>query len=899
MSRPIYPTQLRDHLGNEVRLSAKPFATGGEGAVFDVVGRPDLVAKLYSKPQSKERCDKLRAMAKLCSPDLLKFAAWPTATLSNGNPAVVDGILMPRITDHKEIHHLYSVAQRKKDFPEADWGFLLHTARNCAIAFESVHSHGHVVGDVNQKNVMVSKKSIVALVDCDSFQVKEGNRIFRCGVGVPEYTPPELHGKKFTDLDRDANHDLFGLAVMVFHLLMMGRHPFSGVPQVAFDIPIEKAIQDGLYAYARNPTKLKPPPHVPPLEMLDIATRNLFERAFGSYQRPTATEWRGVLDASMKGLQRCKNDSKHSYPAGSSCPWCQLIAISRLMFFIPSQGAAGATLLIEDIRNLIQNLTGMRLVFASYLRPTPILPIVVTLSAELRVIQKPVLLPYPAPPPPVQKPALAHSPPPPSLLSRPLLCQLPPAPAIPPAPKLRLHPPGPIELPRPKLHAKPPRPDYPPIPITPPIPIRDPSDLFLEWLFIAAAVAGVPIYFVAPPGGLIVTFSFGAFWLLMKLTEGKRLAIAQESLRKEHEAECKELDNEYETRVQHIATANRKILQPWASANEAKAAEHARLCKAIDDENRCTIAPWEAKKAIIEADHMRKIQEIEQANRPVLSVWEVENTARRRTYEIASREIEMKNQQLISSWTALTASRQADHLRKCDEIDTKNRQLIAAWEAAQTPWLVEQKRWLYRVSTAVAEIKRMEDELAAQRQASVLRFQQRKALADGVLKSYDGARHDYERELHQAEMDSKKIQLEEYLGKSLIRRAKLKGITGDRILSLESFGIETAKDVTMLDNQKVPGIGAVLSQRLRDWRKKIESSFQPKQGLPESERRRVANRYAPVLLPLRQALQTAINDLEVIVASHRASETERIKAIAKAVQDLAVAEAHVRAMSVV
>ena len=153
---------------------------------------------------------------------------------------------MPRIADFLEIHHLYSVAQRKKDFPEADWGFLLHTARNCAIAFEAVHQHGHVVGDVNQKNVMVSKKGIVAFVDCDSFQVAEGTRIFRCGVGVPEYTPPELHGKNFASLDRAANHDLFGLAVLVFHLLMMGRHPFSGVPLVNADIPIEKAIQEGL-----------------------------------------------------------------------------------------------------------------------------------------------------------------------------------------------------------------------------------------------------------------------------------------------------------------------------------------------------------------------------------------------------------------------------------------------------------------------------------------------------------------------------------------------------------------------------------------------------------------------------------------------------------------------------
>ncbi|MGO9919978.1 MAG: hypothetical protein ACLQIB_35455, partial [Isosphaeraceae bacterium] len=106
MSRPAYPTQLRDHQGNEVHLALRPFAVGGEGAVFDVEGRPDIVAKLYSKPQSKERCEKLRAMAALCSPDLLKIAAWPTGTLSAGKPAVVDGILMPRISGYLEIHHL-------------------------------------------------------------------------------------------------------------------------------------------------------------------------------------------------------------------------------------------------------------------------------------------------------------------------------------------------------------------------------------------------------------------------------------------------------------------------------------------------------------------------------------------------------------------------------------------------------------------------------------------------------------------------------------------------------------------------------------------------------------------------------------------------------------------------
>ena len=874
-----------------MRLPAKPFATGGEGAVFDVVGRPDLVAKLYSKPQSKERCDKLRAMATLCSPDLLKIAAWPTATLSNGNPAAVQGILMPRIVNHKEIHHLYSVAQRKKNCPEADWGFLLHTARNCAIAFENVHAHGHVVGDVNQKNVMVSKKGIVALVDCDSFQVREGNRIFRCGVGVPEYTPPELHGRKFTDLDRDANHDLFGLAVMVFHLLMMGRHPFSGVPQVNVDIPIEKAIQDGLYAYARNPSKLKPPPHVPPLAMLDAPTRDLFERAFGSYQRPTASEWRRVLDASMKGLRRCKNDPKHSYSAANSCPWCQLIAAARLMFFIPSQGTTDATLRIEDIRDLIQKLTNTQLVFASYTRPLPLLPVQITLPIGLRAIPKPALLPHPSPPAPIQKPTLLPSPPLPIFLAEPVLELMPAAPDIPPAPKLNPYPPAPVELPRPALHVHPP-------PVYPLIPVPASDDPFLEKLSIAGALAGVPVFFIVKPVGVIMMLAFGVWWLFLKVTQGMRRKIVLKSLKDEHALACAQIDYQHAQQGQSIEQANRKLLDAWNAANAARAAEHAQLCKAVDEKNRPIIAPWESLKAAIEAKHQGIVEEIQHTNRCRLWDWDAENKARQATYDQARRKIELENQRRIAAWEALAASRLAEHRRNCDAIDAKNRQIMAAWEVANAPWIAEQKRWRHRASFAEATLKRLEDEFVAQRRIIESRFQQRKLDVQGVLKSHDGVLQDYDRELRNAEMDSKKLQLEEHLDKWLIRPAKLKGITGERILSLESFGIETAKDVAMLKHQKVPGIGPVLSKRLSDWRDKLASSFRPRQGLPESERRRVATRYAPVLLPLRQALQSTINDLGTVAASHRAHEAERIKVIAAAVQDLAVAEAYVRAMRV-
>ncbi|OIP71251.1 MAG: hypothetical protein AUK48_12680 [Oscillatoriales cyanobacterium CG2_30_44_21] len=102
-------------------------------------------------------------------------------------------------------------------------------ARKLARAVRSVHSRGYVIGDVNESNVLVADDAIVTLVDTDSFQVNDGTTIYRCTVGKPEYTPPELQGMSFRDVDRSVQHDLFGLGVLIYQLLMEGTHPFGGV----------------------------------------------------------------------------------------------------------------------------------------------------------------------------------------------------------------------------------------------------------------------------------------------------------------------------------------------------------------------------------------------------------------------------------------------------------------------------------------------------------------------------------------------------------------------------------------------------------------------------------------------------------------------------------------------
>lgn len=344
------PPRFFDQRGREVLLAGE-LKRGGEGAVYEVAGTSDVLAKLYLQPPSAQKSAKLTWMAAHAAPELLKFAAWPTSTLHArpGGPAL--GFVMPRVRGYKEVHLLYSPQSRRREFPSADLKFLLHTAVNCASAFSVVHAQGHLVGDVNEGNLLVSPRdATVRLIDCDSFQVRTLSQVMLCEVGVPLFTPPELQGHAFGKTARTPNHDHFGLAVLLFQLLFVGRHPFSGrFLGQGTDMPPERAIREFRFAYGQGAARaqMEPPPFSPPLAFLPVELGALFERAFNpgaiSGGRPSATEWRSSLAVALKGLVSCPKDAAHSYPyQAGACPWCRIESSGGPVFFaaLPSGSAA-------------------------------------------------------------------------------------------------------------------------------------------------------------------------------------------------------------------------------------------------------------------------------------------------------------------------------------------------------------------------------------------------------------------------------------------------------------------------------------------------------------------------------------------------------------------------------
>ncbi len=324
--------------GKPIHL-AKKLASGGEGDIYEIGPGSDLLAKIY-KPEilrgrQEELEKKLPSMIALSTDLLLEHTAWPLDALYNKQTRRLAGFVM-RKKEGTEIHQLYGPKSRIRDFPDAGWNFLIHTAINLAGVIELIHNYGHVIGDINARSVFVSKTAIVQLIDCDSFQIVVGIEKFPCHVGFPEFTPPELQNRSLHGLLRNQGHDSFGLAVLIFYLLFVGRHPFAGQYLGKGDKDLSESIREYRFAYgagalARN---VRQPPGSPPLEIVPKQIATLFERVFtSSHNRPAPAEWRSALIDLSHNLVKC-NHGHHYLKSLADCPWCKLERESGLKFFL-------------------------------------------------------------------------------------------------------------------------------------------------------------------------------------------------------------------------------------------------------------------------------------------------------------------------------------------------------------------------------------------------------------------------------------------------------------------------------------------------------------------------------------------------------------------------------------
>ena len=341
--------------GKQYALKEPYIGKGGEGAVYEIEGHADMVAKLYFDGKGKNDHEKEEKLFTMIQSSLPKEAfdqvAWPFDILYNNGNFV--GYVMRKVTSGEGLNTIYSDKYKLK--LSLDKRIII--AKNLCAAVDAVHGVNQVIGDFNPNNILVVPSNCnIILVDTDSYHItnSRNGKVYRCIVGLPQYVAKELQIKMSRGSYTYANipfpsftekTDLFALAVHIFAILMNGCHPFacaegtgtlgsgninmatSQQSSVVMPQPNEN-ICEGFFPFAQKRSGITIPCYAPRYDMLTKNVRNMFAKAFidgdvNPGKRPSAEEWYHALEEMEKHLVRCGQN--HVYCDHSNeCPWCEL-----------------------------------------------------------------------------------------------------------------------------------------------------------------------------------------------------------------------------------------------------------------------------------------------------------------------------------------------------------------------------------------------------------------------------------------------------------------------------------------------------------------------------------------------------------------------------------------------
>lgn len=206
-------------------------ASGGEGTVYDVPGKPNVLVKIYKSEKladqnkRKELTERISAMVKKTDLCNLPWLAWPCMGVFDANRQLI-GFGMRKISGES----FYTLETREK-LRQRNWdrADLAAVTLDFVGKLELLAQHGVLVNDFNPSNFLFNDQHEVLLIDCDSFQVTDPQgKILPTRTFFPSHVAPELLADKSQlARPRDIHHLEFGVALTVFNILMNGLHPYS------------------------------------------------------------------------------------------------------------------------------------------------------------------------------------------------------------------------------------------------------------------------------------------------------------------------------------------------------------------------------------------------------------------------------------------------------------------------------------------------------------------------------------------------------------------------------------------------------------------------------------------------------------------------------------------------
>lgn len=230
---------------------------GGEGKVYRLKSikstelEDDLsnvfVAKIYLDVETaNSKKSKILAMLDMLhnfiGDEALNNVCWPYYAIYDGSMFI--GFIMPRATG-KTLANLF-YPDILDEFPQYSRKELIDICQNIIGKIEQLHAHKIIIGDINEDNFIINSPVEIYFIDTDSYQLEK----YPCKVERLEYKAPELIENDDSKLTLKTEG--YSTAVLIFKILMLGKHPFSC--KNVDEYTVEDRILKGLFPYSIDKT---------------------------------------------------------------------------------------------------------------------------------------------------------------------------------------------------------------------------------------------------------------------------------------------------------------------------------------------------------------------------------------------------------------------------------------------------------------------------------------------------------------------------------------------------------------------------------------------------------------------------------------------------------------------
>lgn len=294
---------------NKPKELGDELAKGGEGTVFRLKDRPDVLIKKYHSEKLQKHgnayVEKMSAMQEMNISIKKLPVAWPLLSVFDQHQSWI-GYAMYSVKG-KPMRWLAHAVAYQEHFPGLNRQRIVQYLLSFLETVGKLQQRKILIGDYNLNNFICDPDSKhVSFIDCDSYQIDFNGHIYPCPVGSPDLTPVEHHGKDFNEIVRTIESELFSIAIILFQCLMLGRHPYDSV---GGEDPVQN-LKSGNFAYGTSAdARIPKGPWYNIWSHMSYRLKSLFvktfkEGALDPSQRPSIYEWRNELQIYLKEIRK-------------------------------------------------------------------------------------------------------------------------------------------------------------------------------------------------------------------------------------------------------------------------------------------------------------------------------------------------------------------------------------------------------------------------------------------------------------------------------------------------------------------------------------------------------------------------------------------------------------------